>query len=257
MSEQSNKKRTYEVDESELTFPNGRIKGATIANIDDENQQRGNNNSNNDKVRNTNIGEGRTGKDIVTELKNKKLQMELEAAKAPSDSDLVNVLFPPDPIYSAMPLELIKANEFDKEENLNYSTRVIMNVSVSDYVVFREVDEFGDEVATHKIAFKQVSMKMLQNYLDKQAIIDDFVRTINMYSKLVDITREEIKMLKHMNADLTQAIRDRIYYGFRIFFKIPQDLLARYDDLNYNDITFNVDAGFFRLTKSNFLRRLS
>jgi len=246
ISSQKTGKEYRQIDKNELTFPD--LRGMKNANVvrdytnSNSNERTDPSNPNNLHFKNDKVAKIK----IAPQVKDEPYPIE----------QLEFLHLPKDPVYLPIPLELVKANEF-KEDEITYSTRIIMNLAISDYAVFRKIDfDTGDTTEAIKLPFKRVPMVILQNYIDRQGYIDNIVRTINMIGMLKDPTREDIQRLNELQVEMNETIRDRVKYGFRAFFKVPQEILEIYDELDYNDILFNVDAGFFRLTKSPFLRRL-
>ena len=70
-------------------------------------------------------------------------------------------------------------------------------------------------------------------------------------------TMEQQDKLYSYQKKLIDVARKRVRKGFDIFFnwKSQQERNDVFEDGDNNDITFNVDCGFIRLTKSPFLRR--
>lgn len=241
------KKQTYEVNTNELTFP---VEGMRNANI-----VKGSSTTNTSgyaSAREDSINSPSTNSQTV-----KKTRVSNVIKDEPYPIEQLEFLhLPKDPVYQPIPLELVKANEF-KEDEITYSTRIIMNLAISDYAVFRVIDpDTGDIIDNIKLPFKRVPMNILQGYIDRQSETDNIVRTVNMIAMLQNPKREDIQRLNELQDEMTNSVRERVKYGFKAFFKVPVDVMKIYDNLDYNDINFNVDAGFFRLTKSPFLRRL-
>lgn len=164
---------------------------------------------------------------------------------------------PKDPIYRPIPDDLIELNNLDK--NMDDTTKIMINVALSDYVVFRKIEDNEDDVENVKVNFKRVNFDDYSKYSDvqeeldylnnKQAILRGKVRT---NPDLYDEIRELQKSIK-------KVIEQKINTGLEVFFKkhSQYDLVKDRKLFDYNDLLFNIEIAFFRYTRSPFLRRIS
>ena len=236
--EQNNKTERYTIDKRELTFPIDGLKNAKV--VDSA----------------TEIPDGQTE---VNYLKGK--QAQIQQPKTPEQlkaEDLKFIHLPDDPAYRPISLELIKMNEFENED-LKLNTRIMMNIALSDYVIFRRLSEDGDIEDNVKVYFRRVRTNEFQQYVDLQTQLDDLVKRVGIVEMTYPFTLELQDKLYDYQRKLIDIARKRVRKGYDIFFKWEnqeqRDQLA--DECDSNDMTFNVDCAFIRITKSPFLRRKS
>ena len=243
-SVENNKPERYEIDKRELTFPIEGLKNARIvkegADIADGKL--------NDVLINPTAEQPKTPEQIKAE--------ELERL-AYDDKDLKFIHLPHDPAYQPISIELIKMNEFANED-LKINTRIMMNIALSDYVIFRRIDE-NDQLDNFQIRFRRVKTNEFQQYVDLQTELDDLVKRVGIIEMTYPPTLELQDKLYDYQKKLLDVARKRVRKGFDIFFKWENQKIRDevFEDADNNDITFNVDCAFVRLTKSPFLRRKS
>jgi hypothetical protein len=181
---------------------------------------------------------------------------ELERA-AYDDKDLKFIHLPNDPAYKPISIELIKLNEFQNED-LKINTRIMMNLALSDYVIFRRIDD-DDNLVNFKITFRRIKTHQFQEYVDLQTEVDDLVKRVGIIEMTYPFTMELQDQLYETQKRLLKVARERIRKGFDVFFKWENQKIRDevFEDADNNDVTFNVDSAFIRLTKSPFLRRKS
>ena len=135
----------------------------------------------------------------------------------------------------------------------------MMNIALSDYVIFRRLSEDGDIEDNVKVYFRRVRTNEFQQYVDLQTQLDDLVKRVGIVEMTYPFTLELQDKLYDYQRKLIDIARKRVRKGYDIFFKWEnqeqRDQLA--DECDSNDMTFNVDCAFIRITKSPFLRRKS
>lgn len=235
--QQPTKTTRYEVDPKELTFGLDGIKNA--------------------KIVDGNVPNATTEPKKLTPEQIKAKELE----RLPyEDKNIKFIHLPDDPAYQPISLELIKMNEFE-DEDLKLNTRIMMNIALSDYAIFRLIGDNGDIIDNTKVYFKRVKTNEFQNYVDLQTELDDLVRRVNILDATRPITLELMDKLYEYQKKLINVARRRVQNGFKIFFKWDKqddkEIQDLFDSFDNNDITFNVDCAFLRITKSPFLRRRS
>ncbi len=245
--------KRYQVDQRDLTFPIDGMKNAKVVNDSND------------------IPEGHTEQSYLRNASNKSTAIaagkaEQEAAKDPriieyerlqrlayDDKGVKFIHLPDDPAYQPISLDAIKMNEFDNED-LKLNTRIMMNIALSDYVIFRLLTD-EDNVENIKVYFRRVKTNEFQEYVDLQTELDDLVKRVGIIESTYPFTLELQDKLYDTQKRLIKVARDRVRKGFDIFFKLKKEERELYEDFDNNDISFNVDCAFLRLTKSPFLRR--
>ena len=132
----------------------------------------------------------------------------------------------------------------------------MMNVAITDYVIFRQVGD-DDNTIPIKVYFRRVKTNEFQDYVDIQTQLDDLVKRVGIIDSKYPFTLEDQDQLYETQKRLIKVARERVKKGFDIFFKLTKEEKELYDDLDNNDVSFNVDSAFLRITKSPFLRRKS
>jgi hypothetical protein len=236
----NDKTERYTIDKNELTFPIEGLKNAKIINAASD------------------IPSGSTEATLVNQPKPKtpeEIKAEEMERLAYDDKDLKFIHLPDDPAYKPISLELIKMNEFQNED-LKINTRIMMNIALSDYVIFRRIDE-DDNLDNFQVRFRRVKTNEFQEYVDLQTELDDLVKRVGIIEMTYPPTMELQDKLYDYQKKLISVARKRVRKGFDIFFKWENQKIRDevFNDADNNDITFNVDCGFIRLTKSPFLRR--
>lgn len=250
--------KRYQVDPKEVTFPMEGMKNARVVNDSND------------------IPEGNTEQSYLRNAsksgQSQQSQQQQKNQEEPRDPRIIeferlqklvyddkNVKFihlPDDPAYQPISLEAIKMNEFENE-NLKLNTRIMMNIALSDYVIFRLLNDDGDVVDNTKVYFRRVKTNEFQEYVDLQTQLDDLVKRVGIIESTYPFTLELQDKLYDYQKKLIAVARQRVRKGFDIFFKLTREERELYNDFDNNDISFNVDCAFLRLTKSPFLRRKS
>lgn len=255
----SEETKRYKINPDELTFPIDGMKNARVVKDSDDIPE---GNTEASTLRNASKGGTQQGK----EQDNKKEQqpaprdpriIEFERLQRLSyDENVKFIHLPDDPAYRPISIEAIKMNEFENED-LKLNTRIMMNIALSDYVIFRLLNEEGDVVDNTKVYFRRVKTNEFQEYVDLQTELDDLVKRVGIVESTFPFTLELQDKLYDYQKKLIAVARKRVRKGFDIFFKLKKEERELYDDFDNNDISFNVDCAFLRLTKSPFLRRKS
>lgn len=248
--------KRYQVDPKDVTFPMEGMKNARVVNDSND------------------IPEGNTEQSYLRNASKSGQQQQSQQKKQeePRDPRIIeferlqklvyddkNVKFihlPDDPAYQPISLEAIKMNEFENE-NLKLNTRIMMNIALSDYVIFRLLNDDGDVIDNTKVYFRRVKTNEFQEYVDLQTQLDDLVKRVGIIESTYPFTLELQDKLYDYQKKLIAVARQRVRKGFDIFFRLTKEERDLYNDFDNNDISFNVDCGFLRLTKSPFLRRRS
>lgn len=247
--------KQYKIDPKELTFPVDGMKNARVVNDSKD------------------IPEGSTEQSYLRNASNSRQQTQQQNKETKEEDPRIaayeklqrlvyedkNVRFihlPDDPAYQPISLEAIKMNEFENED-LKLNTRIMMNIALSDYVIFRLLNDDGDVIDNTKVYFRRVKTNEFQDYVDIQTALDDLVKRVGIIESTYPFTLELQDKLYETQQRLIKVARDRVRKGFDIFFKLKKEERELYNDFDNNDIAFNVDCAFLRLTKSPFLRRKS
>lgn len=204
--------------------------------------------------------EGMTGLD--QETKNKiSVEMELEKKETERLKQLKDSAtfphLPNDPAYRAVPEDILTINEFNK--NLETSTRIMINVALGDYCIVRKVLENGDD-ENKKILFKRVTYDEYGEYQEIQERIDDLNNRINILRAQADRTEQTFDRIREYQKTLKGIVDEKAIKGLKTFFKsdpTQQHILASKKSYDYNDLLLSVEIGYFRYTRSPFLRSIN
>ena len=256
--------KRYQVNQDELTFPIEGMKNAKVVknNNDDESNPTMKEIEQDMKL---SRGEQKTQSISKEELKkvvdNDPRVIEYERLqRLKFDENVKFIHFPDDPAYRPITIEAIKMNDFENED-LRLNTRIMMNLALSDYVIFRETTDDESEPTPHKLYFRRVNTNEFNDYVDIQTELDDLVKRVGLIESTYPFTLELQDQLYDTQKRLVKVARNRVKKGFEIFFKWSAEqrkaLDQFYTDFDQNDVTFNVDTAFLRITKSPFLRRKS
>jgi len=254
--------KRYQVDPNELTFPIDGIKNAKVVN-DSKDIPEGNTeqsylrNASNSRQQTTQQQQQHKQAQKGTEEEDPRLiEYERLQRLAYDEKNVKFIHLPDDPAYQPISLDAIKMNEFQNED-LKLNTRIMMNIALSDYVVFRLLNDDGDVIDNTKVYFRRVKTNEFQDYVDIQTQLDDLVKRVGIIESTYPFTLELQDKLYETQKRLIAVARQRVRKGFDIFFKLKKEERELYNDFDNNDISFNVDCAFLRLTKSPFLRRKS
>jgi hypothetical protein len=252
----NDKTERYTIDKNELTFPIDGLKNAKIVNESSEAARQSSHDipSGNTEAQFVN----KNNQVVPTKKTPEQLKAEQLERMAYEDKDLKFIHLPDDPAYKPISLELIKMNEFQNED-LKLNTRIMMNIALSDYVVFRQLNDDGDVEENVKVYFRRVKTNEFQEYVDLQTALDDLVKRVGIIEMTYPPTMELQDKLYDYQKKLIAVARQRVRKGYDIFFKWESQEFRNnmFNEFDNNDITFNVDCAFVRLTKSPFLRRKS
>lgn len=257
--------KRYTIDPKELTFPIEGMKHGRV--VKDDNDDQNPTMKEIEQDAKLSRGEQKISKEQQQEDIKKAIESDpriieykrLERLKF--DENVKFVHFPDDPAYRPISLEAIKMNEFENDD-LKLNTRIMMNLALGDYVIFREIPDDDDkDPIPIKVYFRRVKTNEFNEYVDIQTQLDDLVKRANLIESTYPFTLELQDKLYETQKRLIKVARDRVKKGFDIFFKwSPEErtqLQKLYEMYDNNDITFNVDTAFLRITKSPFLRRKS
>lgn len=164
---------------------------------------------------------------------------------------------PKDPAYRAVPDDILTINEFNK--NLETSTRIMINVALGDYCIVRKVLENGDD-ENKKILFKRVTYDEYGEYQDIQERIDDLNNRINILRAQADKTEQTFDRIREYQKELKKIVDEKATTGLKTFFKGDQTqkhIKENKKEYDYNDMLLSVEIGYFRYTRSPFLRSIS
>lgn len=252
INEQSQQEETkrYKVDPKDLTFPVEGMKNAKVVNDNDNDIPQRNTSTNKE----TAIAAGKAEQEAARDPRI--IEYDRLQRLVFNDKNVKFIHLPDDPAYQPISLEAIKMNEFENED-LKLNTRIMMNIALSDYVVFRLLNEDGDVIDNTKVYFRRVKTNEFQDYVDLQTQLDDLVKRVGIIESTYPFTLELQDKLYETQKRLIAVARQRVRKGFDIFFKLKKEERELYNDFDNNDISFNVDCAFLRLTKSPFLRRKS
>src|SRR5688500_9243257 len=219
-----NETKRYQIDPKELTFPIDGMKNARVVKDSDDIPE---GNSEASTLRNASKSSQQKGGDSNSSTSNKEQSepkdpriVEYERLQRLS-YDERNVKFihlPDDPAYQPISLEAIKMNEFENED-LKLNTRIMMNIALSDYVIFRLLNE-DDTVTPVKVYFRRVKTNEFQEYVDLQTELDDLVKRVGIVESTYPFTLELQDKLYDYQKKLIAVARKRVRKGFDIFFKL-------------------------------------
>jgi len=164
---------------------------------------------------------------------------------------------PKDPAYRAVPEDILTINEFNK--NLETSTRIMINVALGEYCIVREVDDQGND-HNRQLLFKRVTYDEYGEYQEIQEKIDDLNNRINLLRSLVDKTEQTFDRIREYQKQLKGIVDEKAEKGLKTFFKpndIQKAILTNKKNFDYNDLLLSVEIGYFRYTRSPFLRSIS
>lgn len=245
---ESEKTERYQIDQRELTFPIEGMKHGKVINTNSV-ESEGHSVTHNKQQLTQAEQKQEKEKDprIIAYEKLERLKF---------DENVKFIHLPDDPAYRPISLEAIKMNDFENED-LKLNTRIMMNIALSDYVIFRLLNDDGDVVDQTKVYFRRVKTNEFQDYVDIQTELDDLVKRVGIIDSTYPFTLELQDKLYEYQKKLIAVARQRIRKGFDIFFKLSKEERELFNDFDQNDIAFNVDSAFLRLTKSPFLRRKS
>jgi hypothetical protein len=250
--------KKYQIDPKELTFPVDGMKNARVVN-DSKDIPEGS--TEQSYLRNASNSRQQTqqqqqNKETTEAVDPRIAEFEKLQRLVYEDKNVKFIHLPDDPAYQPISLEAIKMNEFENED-LKLNTRIMMNIALSDYVIFRLLNEDGDVIDNTKVYFRRVKTNEFQEYVDIQTSLDDLVKRVGIIESKYPFTLEDQDKLYETQQRLIKVARARVRKGFDIFFKLKKEERELYNDFDNNDIAFNVDCAFLRLTKSPFLRRKS
>jgi hypothetical protein len=251
--------KRYQIDPKELTFPVDGIKNARVVNDSKDIPEGGTEQSYLRNASNSRqqIQQQQQTKDKKEEPRDPRIiEYERLQRLVYQDKDIRFIHLPDDPAYQPISLDAIKMNEFENED-LKLNTRIMMNIALSDYVIFRLLNDDGDVIDNTKVFFRRVKTNEFQDYVDIQTQLDDLVKRVGIIESTYPFTLELQDKLYETQKRLIAVARARVRKGFDIFFKLKKEERELYNDFDNNDISFNVDCAFLRLTKSPFLRRKS
>lgn len=238
----------YKIDTRELTFPIDGMKHGKVVN---ENQTES---SPNKQVAQQQQQITAKPKEEEKEKDYRIVEYE-KLQKLKYDENVKFIHLPDDPAYQPISIELIKMNDLENDD-LRLNTRIMMNIALSDYVIFRQIGD-DDSTIPIKVYFRRVKTNEFQDYVDIQTQLDDLVKRVGIIDSKYPFTLEDQDQLYEVQKRLIKTARERVKKGFDIFFKLSKEEKELYADLDNNDIAFNVDSAFLRITKSPFLRRKS
>lgn len=249
-----NKTERYQIDKKELTFPIEGMKNARIVREQELSQQP---DISDGKLNDNLINKDAEQAKFEAEQEEKRKEKERLDRLAFEDQGLKFIHLPDDPAYTPITVELIKLNDLP-DNDLKVNTRIMMNIALSDYVIFRRIDD-NDRLENVKIYFRRIKTNEFQEYVDLQTEVDDLVKRVGIVEMQYPPTLELQDQLYSYQKKLLAVARKRVRKGFDIFFKWKNQAErdSVFENADNNDITFNVDSGFVRLTKSPFLRRKS
>lgn len=203
-----------------------------------------------------------TAKDVDQELsKEEKERLKKEAEESERIKKLKdNSTFPHlphDPAYTTVPEDLLTINEFNK--NLETSTRIMINVALGSYAVVRKIDDEGNDTNI-SIKFKRVTYDEYGSYQEIQERIDDYNNRINILRVQQDKTEDTYNRIREYQKELKKIVDEKVIEGLKTFFKSDTNqkaMLADKNQYDYNDLLLSVEIGYFRYTRSPFLRSIN
>lgn len=168
----------------------------------------------------------------------------------------VHLYMPDDPAYKQVSDDLLAVNELSK--NLDASTRVMINVALGDYGVFRRKTDDEDKPEQEKLLFRRVYFEDFDKYQDTQDDLNDINRRITLLETSGGGgTEAGLDRLKEYKKQAKAAIAKKIDTGLEVFFKKSEGIRGNTKKYDYNDMLFNVEIGVFRYTRAPFLRQIS
>lgn len=173
-------------------------------------------------------------------------------------NNAVFLYLPDDPAYKPISDDLISINEMSK--NLDGSTRVMINVALGDYAVFRK-KPIGDSEKPEqlKFNFRRVYFEDYEAYTEVQDELNDMNKRVLFLENSPTTSMQQLDDLRDYKKKAKDAITNKIRKGLVTFFKIPEghDILANPKKYDYNDLLLNIEVGVFRYTRAPFLRQIS
>lgn len=164
---------------------------------------------------------------------------------------------PKDPAYTVVPEDLLTINEFNK--NLETSTRIMINVALGDYAIVRKIDQEGNDTNV-QINFKRVTYDEYGEYQEIQERIDDYNNRINILRNQIDKTEETYNRIREYQKELKKIVDQKVNTGLKTFFKSTTNqkyMVNQKHEYDYNDLLLSVEIGYFRYTRSPFLRSIN
>lgn len=220
------------------------------------------NNSNNNK---TIEADTVTDPELKQQLKQNQEQRNQEALKDAAERQRLQKLrdkatfvhLPDDPIYKPISDELLDVNEVGRD--VPVTVKIMLNAALSDYVVFRKLNDNNEVLENVKVEYKRVNYDEAQRYQD---IVDELVflnNRINILAKMTPQTLEISDKIRQTQIASKKLISEKINEGLEVFFKKNQvqDLKENKAEYDYNDILLNLEIAYFRYVKSPFLRQIS
>lgn len=172
--------------------------------------------------------------------------------------EAVFLYLPDDPAYKPISDDLISVNEMSK--NLDGSTRIMINVALGDYGIFRKKPETEDGNPTPvKLNFRKVYFEDYDNYTEAQDELNDMNKRVLFLENSPTTSMQQLDDLREHKKKAKDAIANKIKVGLTTFFKIPKDsdILTNPKKYDYNDLLLNIEVGAFRYTRAPFLRQIS
>lgn len=172
--------------------------------------------------------------------------------------EAVFLYLPDDPAYRPISDDLISVNEMSK--NLDGSTRVMINVALGDYGVFRKkpVSE-NDKPEQIKLNFRKIYFEDFDTYTEAQDELNDMNKRVLFLENSPTTSMQQLDELREYKKKAKLAINKKIDVGLKTFFKIPNgvDIAINKKAYDYNDLLLNIEVGVFRYTRAPFLRQIS
>ena len=154
--------------------------------------------------------------------------------------------------------ELIELNDLDR--NMDDTTKIMLNVALSDYVVFRRMvdKENSDEVENVQIFFKRVNFDDYDKYSTIQEELDYLNNKMIILRQRVKTNGDLYDEIRSLQKEIKKVIKSKIDTGLEVFFKKhpTYDIVKDKAQFDYNDLLFNIEIAFFRYTRAPFLRRI-
>lgn len=173
-------------------------------------------------------------------------------------SNAVFLYLPDDPAYRPISDDLLAVNEMSK--NLDGSTRVMINVALGDYGIFRKKPTSDDAKPEQlKFNFRKVYYEDYDAYVEVQDELNDYNKRVLFLENSPTTSMQQLDELRDYKKQAKDAITKKIQSGLKTFFKIPDghDILTNIKKYDYNDLLLNIEVGVFRYTRAPFLRQIS